>query len=414
MEGRLFSSVPIRHALGTGALALAGFAMPAYAQVTNVEIDDDDVWEHQWTEMAFPAQFGPFRRNRVSAFEERETNISANYNDEETGALLSLYIYRPGNPSTAIWFDRALTAIDERGVTEADSYGEVDIEDLKIRRFIPSGGAKPSGLFAVLAVEGNRVRSTGVALYRAGEWLVKVRISSVGLDVPQMDLLLKQTLNELPALNGLDQAPAQFISLCDTPFAPRGAEEITEDLTALALSLALLKTKSFQNQVTSLLGGSTNANAPSYCREGPRNNQFNLYRRIGRTPAYSVAVGDAGFSIDVFPDITERFFSGSDHEAAGSADIQDDEGQLDNLRTDASEPYPIAGETTSPTSSQDEPVTYAVRTADGLEYTFYTPYRGLPNLDQISQSVNGARLATASRPLEEGEEATITLFTQPE
>ena len=135
---------------------------------------------------------------------------------------------------------------------------------------------------------------------------------------------------------------------------------------------------------------------------------------MSTTPAYSVAVGDAGFSIDVLPDITERFFSGSDDEAAGSADIRDDEGQLDNPSTDASEPYPVAREATAPTPSQDGPVTYAVRTADGLEYTFYTPYRGLPNLDQLSQSVNGARLATASRPLEEGEEATITLFTQPE
>ena len=409
----MYLSEIIRRVVGAGALALVIFAAPAHAQMTDVEIGDDEVWEHQWTEMAFPAQFGPFRRNRVSALEERGTNIFANYNDDETGTLLSLYIYRPGNPSTAIWFDRALTAIDERGVTKADNYGEVDIEDLKIRRFIPSGGTKPSGLFAVLAVEGNRVRSTGVALYRAGEWLVKVRISSVGLDVPQMDLLLKQTLNELPALNGLDQAPAQFILPCDTSFAPRGAEEITEDLTALALSLALLKTKSFQNQVTSLLGGSTNANAPSYCREGPRNNQFNLYRRMSTTPAYSLAVGDAGFSIDVFPDKIERF-SGSDDEAAGSADIRDDESQLDNPSTDASEPYPVAREATAPTPSQDGPVTYAVRTADGLEYTFYTPYRGLPNLDQLSQSVNGARFATASRPLEEGEEATITLFTQPE
>ena len=162
------------------------------------------------------------------------------------------------------------------------------------------------------------------------------------------------------------------------------------------------------------MGESTNANAPTYCREGPRNNQLNLYRRIGITPAYSVAVGDAGFSIDVFPDTIELLSSGGNDEAAGSADIRDEDDRLDDPSTDASASYPIARETTTPTPSQDEPVTYAVRTADGLEYTFYTPYRGLPNLDQVSQSVNGARLARASRPLKEGEEVNITLFTQPE
>ena len=60
-------------------------------------------------------------------------------------------------------------------------------------------------------------------------------------------------------------------------------------------------------------------------------------------------------------------------------------------------------------SPEVEETFFAVQTASGLEYTLHGPYQGLPNLNQVSQSVNGQVIAKVSRPLEDGVGATITL-----
>jgi len=344
------------------ATALA-CASAAYAQPAQVDISSGEDWEHEWTAMEFPAVIGGFERGSITAFEERETNISARYTDDKTRTILSLYIYRPGNPSTSIWFDRALIAI---GVTE--DYGSVDLERVKIGRFVPSGGEAESGLSAVLAVNGP-MRSTGVALYRSGEWLVKVRISSEELSVSQMDALLRTTLADLPALDQVDGESAKFVGQCSDTLSYEDAQLLSENLGAGALAAAL-SAAAEQNIAREEAAGQDksadreelglkNTSGLAYCREGERNQRFNLFRPLDGSDRYSLALGDAGFSVEVYPSIV-----------------------MTELR------------------EEDDATVYTVRTASGTNYSFHTPFLGRPSPPLAAQSaLQGPTISSVSRPL---------------
>ena len=349
-----------RLACAGAVLAFALGVAPAQAQPETIEIAADKDWQHQWTPMTFPARIDKFEREFIAAYEERETNISARYFDERSQTILSLYIYRPGNPSTAIWFDRALMAVGAGG-----TLGTVETEDEKIARFVPSGGTVASGLSAVLAASGGRYRSTGVALYRAGEWLVKVRITSAEQSVTQLSATLRKVLGDLPALEGVDTGAAQFVTPCDTPLV-FGDSEPVPPTTGLAMSMVLMS-----DVVAALTEVKGEGPSPdSYCREGDRNIQYNVYRPVGDNDRYSLVLGDSGASIEVFPFLA-----------------------LDNPeRSDADNP------------------THLVSSSTGLETSFHTPFRGIPNIGPASRSAfEGPVYAKMNRRLSPDENPQITI-----
>ncbi|MEM6475885.1 MAG: hypothetical protein AAF687_06935, partial [Pseudomonadota bacterium] len=250
---------------------------------------DNATWEHDWTEMEFPPNIGTFERMRVSAFEKRQTNVSASYYEQATSTFLTIYAYRPGNPNPAIWFDRTLVAINVR----SDDFGKIDLDDLKVGTFVPPGGSVESGQYAVTKVQGRAI-STAAAIYRAGEWLIKVRISSERLNVGELETLTKSTLAGLPALEDVSDNPAYFVEQCSNTVNYSRAEPVARggnEGMAAALMLA------------SSLSGLDEDAGPSkpvrLCREGPRAKEYNLFRPIDDSAGYTVAIGDAGSSIEV-------------------------------------------------------------------------------------------------------------------
>ena len=336
-------------------------AVPATAQPRDIALQEGETWEHDWTEMEFPTRIGTFERTRLSAFEDRQTNIAANYFEDATNTYLTIYAYRPGNPVAPIWFDRALVAI---GVRSAETYGRVDLDDLKIGTFVPTGGSVESGQYAVTKVDG-RFRSTAAAIYQAGEWLIKVRISSQRLNVDEMETLAKSTLAGLPAMGDVSAAPAYFVEECDGPAASNSATPVDrngDDAMALQIMMAGLLT---------LDDGTGSAR---YCREGGRDAQFNVFRPAKREDGFIIAIGDAGSSVEVF----------SVGEFAGLG---------------------------MPTPEN----LYAVRSATGTDVTLYTPFSGMPNLEQVAQSFGGSPIAKSTRPLAPDEKAETNVYVgQPE
>ena len=344
-------------AAATG-LAVVGLGAPATAQVQELAIPSENDWQHQWTAMEFPADLGKFERNRVMQFEERQTNVAANYADLATQTILTLYIYRPPHPDTSIWFDRALVAI---GAGEFNG---------RAASFTPNGGTAESGQYAAIKVRGN-YRSTAVALYRAGEWLVKVRISSRKLKVDAMENLMTSTLAALPALEGVSSSPAYIVAPCDEPMQFGGASPVpAEEAQGMAMALAL----SVSSIAMSVDGeGAEEAATPArFCREGERQQRVNLYRPGGSQKDYVLAMGDSGFSVDVSPQMA-----------------------LDEL---------MGEESNSPS--------YQVRSANGLETTIHTAFSGMPTPEQAMEAVfNAPALARINRPL--GEEETNVELSVP-
>ncbi len=338
-------------------LANVAFLAPASAQVPAIEIAVDKDWQHDWTPMVFPAQIDSFQRQTINQFEERDTNIASQYYDEETKTHLSIYIYRPGNPNSAIWFDRALMSIGAR-----DIYGDVDLEEMKVGSFVPNGGTVESGQYAVIKPSG-RFRSTAVSLYQAGEWLVKLRISSRELRVGPMETLLQSINGALPALENISRTPAYFVKLCETPMSTKAAAEIEADSgmsVALGLSFVTGNETEVQDQLADANGAPDGQSPRQYCRFGEREPSFNVYRPGETSNQYYVATGDSGFGVMVAPDPLLGLLSG-------------DEAKVHRI---------------------------TVSTSSGLITQILGVFDATPNLDQTIQAVNNGRvIATINRTL---------------
>lgn len=351
----------------SGALvaAVSAFALfvstPASAQLKEVSIAADKDWEHDWTAMKFPTRIGTFERTRILQFEERETNIAANYFEPATDTILTVYIYRPGNPIAPIWFDRALIAIGVFG----KEYGTVDLDDLKIGSFVPNGGTVESGQMAVTKVNG-RMKSTAVALYQAGEWLVKLRISSEKLNVDEMETLTKETLAGLPKLPNVSTHPAYFVTQCASlaEFGNGTVFEADGDAATLGLTSAMML-----GNFASMATQNHSAEAAKYCREGERARPYNIFRTEEAGSGYVIALGDGGASVEVLP----------------------------------------LADTSPANGAPAEKDLHAIRSSTGLNTEYYMIFKGLPNPSQVSGAYQSAPIARTSRPLGD-EEPEVELF----
>jgi len=353
-------------ALGSLALVgVAGVGSASAQDIPELAVPADKDWAHDWTSMVFPSRIGGFERDGISQFEERQTNVVSQYFDDSSQTILSIYIYRPGNPDTAVWFDRALIPIGA-----AEQYGSVDLDRMKIGTFAPTGGVAESGMFAVLAVDGN-FRSTALSMYRAGEWLVKVRISSRTLTVIEMDALRRDIERSLPKMEGLDSDQAYFIEECQTAMTAGQAIPYNDPKGDIALAVEA----SISVAAARLDDNVEGAPAQSvYCRQGQRRDQLNIYRLNESVDSYYTAIGDAGSGFSVFA----KSLYGAEPGGESAVEV------------------------------------YRVQSADGLNTNVHRPFVGLPSVQQAADAVyRFPGLAQVSRPLGD-DETNISLLTPPE
>ena len=350
-------------------LAFAGASAPAGAQVEDILIAADEDWQHAWTGMTFPAQVGPYERRAVTKFEERDTNMGARYFAADTGTILSIYVYRPGHPDPSIWHDRAITAL-----LLNSRMGPFDPESLSVSAFVPSGGGAPSGIRSVLDGKGD-YRSTGVALYRAGEWLIKLRLSSRMLSAEALDEELVRILEGLPPVEGISRTPAYRVPQCasEPTFVEAGRIANDEDSRMrAALSEGLLGGRTIAElRQDPREDGETALGASTYCSIGEKTDRHGIYMLSDGDGPYLIALGDAGFSIGIEPAQT-----------------------LDAVRKANGESVGL----------------YRVTTADGLQVKTFLPFTAMPTPDQAANvALNEAPIVATTRPLpgDEGSETTI-------
>lgn len=335
--------------VGCGSI---GTASMAAAQPAELALPADEDWQHQWSAMAFPAHLSTFTRERVIQFEESQTNIAAVYDDAQTNTQLTIYVYRPILPETAVWFDRALVAIGAR-----DLFDSVNLDKVKIGSFVPPGGLNASGQFAVIDTAGT-FKSTAVSLHRSGEWLIKLRISSEKLAVNQMATVLKDVQASLPPIENPELAPTYLIEDCEPPLTFTLAKPFADPKGDAALALEA----SLDTMVANGLKPVEQA-APvalRYCRDGKPQQRYTVYRPAGTTDRYLVAFSDAGKSISVFPDALYGA------ETGGASAV----------------------------------VVYQVVSGDGRVTAIYRPFLTMPTLQQVADTVfRQPALSLVSRPL---------------
>lgn len=243
--------------------------------------------------MEFPAQWGDLTRDGIYQFEARETNLSAKYWDEDRDTLVNLYLYRPGLADASIWHDRALVAL---GVNEV--FGSENVQGTRTASFTPNGGTAESGILTIIAAEGE-FRSASVAIFSAGDWLVKLRVSSRSLDPDGLEDMVRSLIARIPKLAGYSAQQSYVMEACldavnyataERPKRNNSASDSERSSEALFNSdefIEGLKEKPDRGE--------------KYCREGDGGLQGSIYRSMGAKDRYIVAIGDSGASLNVAP-----------------------------------------------------------------------------------------------------------------
>ena len=140
-------------------IAASAFATPAAAQGNR--------WRHQDSGISLPRSIGGMNLSREQdASGGGGHDVILRYAQGEDPITVS--VYRASYPNAAIWFERVRIAMNML----AGAAGQA----ANPRTFTLGGGQAPNGLREEIALPAGG--ATGVAIAQAGEWLVKVRITS--------------------------------------------------------------------------------------------------------------------------------------------------------------------------------------------------------------------------------------------
>ncbi|HEY0013752.1 MAG TPA: hypothetical protein VGB79_12975 [Allosphingosinicella sp.] len=153
--------------LGSAALAQPAAAAPADTQGPV----RSERWRHEESGISLPRSIGDMNLAREQdASGGGGHDVVLSYAGEHTP--VTVYVYRSSYPNAAIWFERTRLAMNML----VGAGGEA----ANPRTFTLGGASAPNGLREEIALPGGR--ATGVAIAQAGEWLVKVRMTSDRLD----------------------------------------------------------------------------------------------------------------------------------------------------------------------------------------------------------------------------------------
>ncbi|MDQ8755514.1 hypothetical protein RCO27_04665 [Sphingosinicella sp. LHD-64] len=258
--------------------ALLVLAGPALAQ---------DDWQHAQSGITIPGAIGGMRRS-----EPRDLSGGAGYDvmiqfgtDQEPATL---YIYRSAYPNPALWFERTRLAMN----TNVGSGGAEAVP----RSFTLRSGTAPNGMREEIELPaGGPFRTTAVALAQLDEWIVKVRVTSSGLDragiSARMDTLLDAL--RLPAARAAPH-PLQLPALCTDDVSLSGVPASGDRDAVLAGAMATGMTEFAEARGF----GGLAAEPDAWCREttGLPSRLGSAYRRRDGS-AWVALVGDSGMAV---------------------------------------------------------------------------------------------------------------------
>jgi hypothetical protein len=229
-------------------------------------------------------------RGKIQDSGTGELDVMLQYGSEADTAV-TVYVFRPRLMSVPLWFDRA-----EAQILARDIFGH-PVPQGPARAFAPPRASVAAGLQRSYVPGKGPFKATGLAILPLNNWLVAVRASSVRLDPVALDGVLAAVLAAITCPSDVAQATtiAAPIQPCATPLAYAGKAKFRPADTSESLFGALL-------------AGAASAQikkddeAPkTWCREAEGGPLWAAYRAEGGADSYTIALGDAGNTISVFP-----------------------------------------------------------------------------------------------------------------
>lgn len=290
-----------RKSIVSAALAVllgCGGASTAFAQAQEVRIAKLATYHHDRTGVEFPPTFDGMKRLKVMRFGS-DYDVSAEYHDDASDTYVSIYVTRVAVPDASLWFDRVV-----RAVTKREGFEPEPGSDLTPVFFTAPGFDRPSGIKLSYPVHGPRVASSGVALIAYGDWLVKVRVSSLKLEQPELDKAIDAAIAALtmPKPTGTEAMPYLVANCPDTlafsakaKMLPATSEAaITASLFSISTDLQNGDGKDGTNKAIEQL----TVKEP-YCYDVQASAEMPVYRPGNAHNSYLIAPNDAYRSVRV-------------------------------------------------------------------------------------------------------------------
>lgn len=278
----------IRSLVVAGLMA-AAVVLPAQAQKRQIEAPADASWKHAQTGITLPSSVLGIARDSIGDNSSSEIDVFASYGERQA-TIVTLYVFRPALASVPMWFDRSETQILMR-----DVYGNAT-PATPTAAFAPPGSKATSALRRIYLPGKGEYKSTGLAIMPVGEWLVAVRISSQEFDATTLDAKLDELIRTLGWPSGVTDAGAAVpIAACATPLTyPKRAKLKPPSVMDALLGATLATIKPTDED-------KAKAVPVTWCREGAAKQEYGVYRAVGNDTGYTIAMGDGGRVINVFP-----------------------------------------------------------------------------------------------------------------
>jgi hypothetical protein len=268
--------------IGLGLIAGAASAQPELRTVT---AEAGASWTHRLTKVTLPPMAAGLVRGEIRDLTAEELDVVADYRDPAGDLLATIYIYKPGVNDVAIWFDQAAQAIRATPL-----YGLNGAAVPAPAPFARPGAGAAGGLRLSLDLPGPDLKSTALAMAPIGDFLVKIRLTSHGLDRASLDAKLDTVMSALgwPGEAGPAHAAAAMAS-CAVPLKTKQAKIVHDDLGQVLMnSVAFISME-------------REGPPPVYCREPGLPPELGVYRADGDGNSYVVALNDAGLALMVGP-----------------------------------------------------------------------------------------------------------------
>lgn len=282
----------IHSMLGAAALLSAAPALAQAPKPQPIAVAADAPFRHDNSGLTLPATLAGLPRTRILENEAPQLDILAAWARGDD-AELSVYVYRSTAGSVPVWFDRAVWAIETRGLYGTPVPAQPPVA------FRPPGATADTGLLAAWTAGSGSYTGTGVALVPFGEWLVKLRYSSKSEDGAAVAALLRAAVAGIGWPATLPPAPpAQPIAACAAPLAFKGkARSAPADMTNALIGA-----------LSGVVASSASATPPaSWCRDAATLPMAGVYRPDGAVDRYLIALSDAGRGVSVGPGLGGLF-----------------------------------------------------------------------------------------------------------
>lgn len=278
------------------AAAFSLFITPAMANAAQeISVPANASWQHAATGLIFSSTVLDAPRKSIIDNSKSELDVMVNYEGAD-GTVLTFYIYRPALMSVPLWYDRAEFQILNRpefgGVTALNS----------ATAFAPPKSESTSGLRRTFTPNQGTYKSTAVALMPLNDWLVKIRISSETLDAPALDEIMEQTIASLRWPDDVKPAPAAALVLpCKNTLVYNKSAKLLKPDLGQSLLGSVLATMRDDIKGTKKDSEKDHETVMPWCREGEPTLTYGAYRYDEDKDRYTLAVGDAGRTVGVYP-----------------------------------------------------------------------------------------------------------------